>query len=63
MVGMPIDVEIPSSRAVPLAMNRGVPVLEDAPRTPVANGFEAVCGRFVQVEEERRKGFGLRRDR
>lgn len=64
VVGMPIDVEIPSSRFVPLAMNRGVPVVEDAPRSPVAHGFQSVAARFVDLTAEtRKKSFGFRRDR
>ena len=34
--GLTIDVTVPSSRAVPVAMNQGLPVLEDDPRSPAS---------------------------
>jgi pilus assembly protein CpaE len=62
LVGMPVDVEIPSSRAVPLAMNRGVPVIEDSPRAPVSRSFRAVASRFYEDSSEKGRGL-FRRDR
>ena len=37
-VGINVDVAIPSSRAVPLSLNRGMPVIESDPRAPVSLG-------------------------
>jgi pilus assembly protein CpaE len=39
VMGMPVSVELPSARAVPLSMNQGRPVVETAPRSPVAKRF------------------------
>lgn len=62
LVGMPVDVEIPSSRSVPLAMNRGIPVVEDSARSAVARAFEDVAYRFVEVAPDQKRGL-FRRDR
>ena len=35
-VGISVDVAIPSSRAVPLSLNHGTPVIENDPRAPVS---------------------------
>lgn len=59
-VGLPVDVAIPSSRAVPLSMNQGTPVVESQPRSPVARGFTSLVGRFL---EEPAESTGRRRRR
>lgn len=46
-VGMTVDVAISSSRAVPLAMNQGSPLLESDPRSPVARQMLELTQRFV----------------
>lgn len=61
IVRMPIDVEIPSSRAVPLAMNHGVPVVEEAPRTPVARALDSLADRFAAAPVRTRRLNPLRR--
>ncbi|HEX5094408.1 MAG TPA: P-loop NTPase, partial [Acidimicrobiia bacterium] len=38
-VGMSVDFSIPSSRAVPLSMNQGTPLLDMDARTPVSKAF------------------------
>ena len=38
-VGMTVDFSIPSSRAVPLSMNQGTPLLDMDARTPVSRAF------------------------
>lgn len=63
LVGMHVSAEIPSSRAVPLAMNRGIPVVEESPRSPVSRGFKAVAGLFVDEPAGKGRAFGFRRDR
>ncbi|HEY7105845.1 MAG TPA: AAA family ATPase [Acidimicrobiia bacterium] len=35
-VGISVDVAVPSSRAVPVSLNRGMPVIESDPRAPVS---------------------------
>jgi pilus assembly protein CpaE len=46
-VGLPIDVAVPSSRAVPLSMNQGVPVVQSDPRSPVAKSVRQLVHRFA----------------
>ena len=46
-VQLKVDVAIPSSRAVPLSLNQGVPVIESEPRSPAARQFAALVARFV----------------
>jgi pilus assembly protein CpaE len=47
-VGLPVDVAVPSSRLVPLAMNHGSPVLESDPRSPVGRQFGRLVDRFAE---------------
>ena len=48
-VGVSVDVAIPSSRAVPLSLNHGTPVIENDPRAAVslamAQLFRRICPR------------------
>lgn len=46
-VGMTVDVSVPSSRAVPLSMNQGSPLLESDPRSSVAKQLLELTKRFV----------------
>ena len=39
-MGLAIDATIPSSRAVPIAMNQGLAVIEDDSRSPAAKAVE-----------------------
>lgn len=48
-VGMRVDAAIPSSRTIPLAMNQGMPVVENDPRSPVARQLEQLATRFVNL--------------
>ena len=59
-VGMPVDVELPSSRSVPLALNQGTPLIESDPRSPIARQFMGLVERFVEVPDD---GGGLFRKR
>jgi pilus assembly protein CpaE len=63
IVGMDVDVEIPTSQSVPLAMNYGKPVVEESPRSAVSLGFQSVAGFFVDAEAGRKQGFTFRRNR
>lgn len=46
-VGLVIDGTIPSARAVPIAMNQGVPVLEDDPRSPAARSMKEFLSKLA----------------
>ena len=61
LVGMAIDAEVPSSRSIPLAQNQGIPVNQEAPRSPVARAFEHVAAHLSGIETEKKRGFSLRR--
>jgi pilus assembly protein CpaE len=45
-VGLMVDVSIPSSRAVPLSMNQGTPLLESDLKSPVGRSFGELVNRF-----------------
>ena len=53
VAGLPVALEIPSARAVPLSMNQGVPVVEEAPRTPVGKSFLAAAQLFSEEPAKR----------
>lgn len=48
-VGLEVDVQIPSSRTVPLSMNQGSPILESQPRSPVARAYGELVNRFLST--------------
>lgn len=70
---LPIAAQIPSSRAVPAAINRGVPIVQDAPGHPVSVAVRRLAesllrdvpasGAALETEEARapRRGLRLRR--
>lgn len=47
-VGMQLDVSLPSSRAVPVSLNQGSPVVESDPRSAIARQLTELAGRFVE---------------
>ena len=49
-IGLAIDVAVPSSRAVPLAVNQGKPVLAGDPRSPAALSLARLVDRFAPAE-------------
>ncbi len=55
-VGLPVDVAVPSSRAVPLSMNQGSPVLESDARSPVGRQMTALVNRFADQAAVRSGG-------
>ncbi len=65
IIGRPVDVELPSTRSMPLSMNQGTPLLTAAPRSEAARRLVEVVGRFAEVQAPARSGglFSLRRDR
>jgi pilus assembly protein CpaE len=48
-LGIDIDATLPSSKSVPTAMNQGIPVLADDPRSPTAKAINSVLS-MVAVE-------------
>lgn len=51
VVGLPVDVVLPSSRAIPVSMNQGSPVVESDPRSPVAKQLQAFADRLAGRDE------------
>ena len=45
-LGVPVDIVLPRSRSLPLTTNRGVPLLQDGLRDPVAKGLRSLVERF-----------------
>lgn len=70
-VGIPAEFLVPSDIAVPQAVNRGVPVVLDKPKSPAALAYQSLADSFagrIEVEEpaEVKSGssrWSLRRDR
>ncbi len=52
MIGLAVDVEIPFSRAVPLSMNHGEPVVEAAPRSPAARAYTKAAQLFLPEQQQ-----------
>jgi pilus assembly protein CpaE len=46
-----INVFIPSSRTVPMAMNQGIPLLESGAASPVTRALTELVGRFVDLPD------------
>ncbi|HSG78119.1 MAG TPA: AAA family ATPase [Acidimicrobiia bacterium] len=49
--GITIDVEVPSSRHVPVALNTGMPILLGNPRSPVSRKIWDLVGRFADLDD------------
>jgi pilus assembly protein CpaE len=47
VLGRSVDLAVPSTRAVPLAVNRGIPLIENDPRAPVTRQLEQLAARFL----------------
>ena len=56
IVGVEIDVKIPSARVIPLSMNQGAPVIESVPRSPAARQMTALADELALVEEKQTSG-------
>ncbi len=52
-LGMRRAIEVPSSRYVPLSLNRGEPVVEMQPRSPVARRIADLAEQLVSIREAR----------
>ena len=64
-LGVPIVAFIPSSRLVPACTNRGVPIITDQPKSPVAAAFNRLISQDIVKEAsrpEKRGLFGMRRE-
>lgn len=46
VIGTPVDIVLPRSKAVPLSTNRGVPLLQSGGRDPVAKQLHRLVARF-----------------
>ena len=64
-VGLTIDLAVPDSKAMTLAMNQGAPIMETDPRSTAARRIADFANRFVLSEPEgrRHRGFSLRSGR
>jgi pilus assembly protein CpaE len=61
-LGVPIDVEIPSSRDVPLSINQGTPLAASRPRSPVAQAIGQLAAAVApEITAGGRRGSGKRR--
>lgn len=63
-INAPIALEIPSSRAVPASINRGVPIVLDAPTHPVSAAIRQLATSQLPAgptSHRDRRSFGLRR--
>ena len=62
-IGMNVDITVPSSRSVPLAMNQGSPLVESDPRSPVARQLTGLAERFAEqpIEQAPRRRLGRKR--
>jgi pilus assembly protein CpaE len=63
-IGMPFAVHVPSSRDVPLSVNRGEPLLVTSPLHPVSRAVRELADRCAGVEQmpvRRRRLFSLRK--
>ena len=64
-LGVPIVAFIPSSRLVPACTNRGVPIIADQPKSPVAVALNRLISQDIVKEApraEKRGLFGMRRE-
>lgn len=52
-LGVDINVELPSSRSVPLSVNQGVPIITAEPRAPVSAALRELADRFASTSTPR----------
>ncbi|MCP3937734.1 MAG: P-loop NTPase [Actinomycetia bacterium] len=55
-VGMPIDLAIPDTKTMTMAMNQGAPIVETDPRSAAAKRIAEFVGQFVPREEIEQRG-------
>lgn len=56
VAAMPIDVEIPSSRLVPISLNEGRPLIISQPRSPVGKRITQLAARFARIPVKNQPG-------
>lgn len=49
-LALTLDIVVPSTRAIPLALNQGLPVIHTDPRSPASKQLRALADRFVDVQ-------------
>lgn len=47
-LGHPVDVSVPTSRDIQIAINQGTPIVESEPRSPAARSLSGLAQRFVE---------------
>jgi pilus assembly protein CpaE len=58
-IGRSIDITIPSTRAIPLSVNQGTPILQtDQRRTPVYQALQRLTGKFAELPDKSSRGAG-----
>lgn len=62
-IGAEVDVTIPSSRLVPMALNSGEPIIESNPRSPVARKLSELVARIADIPAEQSSSFFRRSTR
>jgi pilus assembly protein CpaE len=55
-IGLAVDVSVPDSRAVPVALNQGTPILESDPRNGASQAFLALVDRIAPAAATAKKG-------
>lgn len=50
-LGVPIDVRVPSTRNIPLSVNRGTPLALTSPRSPAGRAFEELARRTTNADQ------------
>src|SRR4029453_14686155 len=50
LLSSPVDATIPSSRSVPLSVNKGSPIMLEEPKGPVADSIRRVAAQLVDRE-------------
>jgi pilus assembly protein CpaE len=60
-VGMSADVQVPSSREIPMAMNIGTPVVKSVPKAEVSRRFQQLSQLFAPITDSDKPKRGWRR--
>jgi pilus assembly protein CpaE len=56
ILGAPVDATIPSSRSVPLSVNKGHPIILEDPKGHVSEAIQRVASQFVDGQRSSRAG-------
>jgi pilus assembly protein CpaE len=55
LLSSPVDATIPSSRSVPLSVNKGSPIMLEEPKGPVADAVRRVAAQLTATQPARTK--------